>query len=276
MGNTTQVHRATTIPIGGTVGRIRCRQLRTVGARSLPMSEHLRAGSKTLRFSSKPENERKRNMAVDDFMPIQDDAVWFSHVAETRHAEVDFLVPAALNVEDRTILYYTVANKVHYVYDVIVNGQVLVEQAEVGPDGEHKVLHTIPSGVLAHGPNSLEIVVHSQGAVHFTDISAWIRGRAGAAAGQVAISQSGVAFEIETATTTRLLPFVLPKAVGLSADAALEWTIRQEQPRLAYTMVVNHPPPRGVWCAIASSRGLRPSRDRERLPLPSRQEPTSC
>lgn len=173
------------------------------------------------------------------FTIINDDAPWFPHVPESSAESVEFTVDTRLSGTGPSLLYYTVTNKAIYSYSVRVNGQVVVERADAGPDGEHRDRWTVPPGTLRPGPNDLDVDAHTEGDVYFADIEAWLRQPGSVAADRVAISDGPVTLSIVPATTTRRLPFRMPDAVDVKAEAAVEFTIRQEQPRLTYTMHVN-------------------------------------
>ena len=178
-------------------------------------------------------------MAVNAFTIVNDDAPWFPHVPESSPESVEFNVVEHLNVSGPWLLYYTVTNKVIYSYSLRVNGQVVVERVDAGPDGEHRVRWTVPAGILRPGPNDVDVDAHTNGDVYFTGIEAWLRQSGSHIAERIAISDGPVTLGIAPATTTRRFPFTMPDTVDVSAEAAVDFTVRQEQPRLRYTMHVN-------------------------------------
>ena len=178
-------------------------------------------------------------MVLNAFTIINDDAPWFAHVPDSDPESVEFKVGEHLNVSGPSLLNYTVTNRVTYSYSVRVNGQVVVRRADAGPDGEHRVRWRLPPGILQAGSNDLDVEAHTDGDVYFTDIEAWLRQPGSEAAEPVAISEGPVTLRIAPATATRRFPFRMPDALDVNAEAAVDVTIRQEQPRLTYTVHVN-------------------------------------
>ncbi len=178
-------------------------------------------------------------MTLNAFTIINDAAPWFIHVPQSSPESVEFTVSKDLEVTGPALLYYTVTNQVIYSYSLRVNGEVVVQGADAGPDGEHRARWTVPPGTLRPGWNDLDVDAHTEGDVHFTEIAAWLLQPGSGTAERVPISDGPVTLGIAPATSTRRFPFEISDGVDVNAAAAVDLTIRQEQPRLAYTMHLN-------------------------------------